>query len=290
MKLKAIVIAGLLSSCAAAFAQGDAKPIDTVVLAGRQALQAAPTVGPDESGVYEIDVLILFTPRFAKLYGDEAGAKLQSQHLLDQANHYLEVTNLPIRYRLASAELYNGMSETVHYAPALTLLAADPAIRKWRDAVHADVVALLRANAFTHEVCGLSTPFNGQTQSSSADNVDPERDAFAIVGNGPSDSAVSSLSCPDWVLAHELGHLLAGGHEITTGSTYWRPYSHGYSCGISASGPFDDIMTTNPGLGPRGDFFSSPAVIRDGQPCGIDGHADNARAMLEAAPYVAAYR
>ena len=276
-----------------------------------QPAAVAPRAEPDDAGIYQVDLLVLYTRLYEQRYGGKAGAQAEVQRLVFLANGYFENTAIPVRYRLVGIEKYTGIDEASDYFRMLSVVAAEPAVRAWRDRIGADLVGLLRTQDLSANLCGLSAGFNNFERSDPPENVVPERDGFMVAGMGAS---VDGRSCDDTVFAHELGHNLAAGHNSTAHVTslpgglltpvqplYWKSYAHGYECGVTAEGGnYASVMsygTLASGLSARGDFFSSPRLLLDGMPCGAEGvpgseatEADNARVITEAAPYVAGYR
>lgn len=256
------------------------------------AARVSTNAGKDLAGNYLIDLLVLYTPAHETSVGAE---RAYVQSLVFGANSYMELSMVPVRFRVAKLSRYNGTNESVGFYENLDALAVDRSVRSSRDASQADVVVLLRALGGTNPegISGLAVPFNNAEQSDPPTNVNPERDAFAIIASESSRH----------VFAHELGHILGGGHLFAQGAaTYWKSYAHATLCkGIDGDEAYTSLMNgVNVATGDTssvGDFVSNPALLLNGRPCGQDGvtgteatEANNARAMAEAAPYVAAYR
>lgn len=258
-------------------------------------------------GKYEVDLLLLYTSAVTNALGGHDEALADAIKRVDKANHYFDNSLIPVRYRLVGVEPYPTSDEP----NTPTVLPDQADVVALRDRYGADLVSVLRSESAT--ACGQAMPFNGGTLAVSAtdpQNVDPERDAYNVV-----------FCLQGTTFAHELGHNLGAGHDYTysgqtnpatgqpipvyaavVGSGYWRSYAHGWRCGRGElpGSKYCSIMhycTTPDALyeNLRGDFFSNPLLIRDGEACGSDGptealQADNARSITEAAPFVAAYR
>ncbi|HUP93034.1 MAG TPA: M12 family metallo-peptidase [Solimonas sp.] len=262
---------------------------------GARAKSTPATEAPGADGLYRVDVLVLHTRTYAQELGSDVAAEAQRVTFL--ANAYNENSRIPVRYVLVGVERTEAADERVGYYEDRDALAASDDVRAARDRAGADLVVLLRgAGGVNPEgICGLSSIFDPDDRSDPPANVDPERDAFVVLG-----------PCGDTGFAHELGHALAGGHVYLMAPTfpYWKPYSHGQLCGDAGAGrAYTSVMfganisLTGEDRPVEGDFFTNPDLLLDGQVCGSDGvegieatQANNARAMTEAAPYVAAYR
>jgi hypothetical protein len=269
------------------------------------------SVGPaSREGLYQIDLLVLQTPTYQARVGS-ATAVSEPARLIELANSYFQNSDMPIQYQLVGVRGYFGTTEREPMDGNLKFMREDPVLAALRDELSADMVLLLRTADFGGAAnCGMARPFNNGITEFPPAHVDSERDAYAVVAGAAS---VDGINCPDveHLVAHELGHVLGGGHQDMGGPTAWRPYAHAWPCGIAldvgpdhASVPSYTVMFANTGVtgdiqwsvvgNPRADLFSSPDLSLDGIPCGQmqtpDSGADNARAMTEAAPYVSAYR
>jgi hypothetical protein len=265
----------------------------------------APTAAPDADGIYEIRVLVLYTPKAAQRLGS-GNVETKAQQLIGLASGIMETSKVPVRYVLAGVAPFFDTSEDRDYYQNMDDLAGSDSARVARDAAEADLILLIRSmdgNPMGHggsTLCGLSSGFNNFDQGDPPQNVDSERDAFTIAGMAPGDFG----TCADFVAVHEIGHSLAGGHDylVTQGgqnNLYWKPYSHAQVCvGLAAPTTILSLMwgSSYPGID-HGDVISNPDLLLGGEVCGSNGvqgveatQANNAKAMTEAAPYVAAYR
>lgn len=154
--------------------------------------------------------------------------------------------------------------------------AAMDAVHAWRDAVGADMVAMVSEDA---DACGTAWSFNGS-----------DKYAFSVVNSG----CLSSLS-----MAHELGHNFGDEHnKENAGSGARFAYSYGFRhCATDGSG-FRDIMSydcekTESGLSvPRIAHYSNPNVYFNGLATGVSGTdgANNALTMSQTASSISNFR
>lgn len=261
-------------------------------------LAAAPMAAPDVDGLYTVRVLVLYTPLLAERLAPTTPAE-EAQRLLFLSNAYHETSAVPVRYAYAGVAAFTGTDENAGFYENLAAMVGNRQVRELRDRTGADLVVLLRTQDGNADLCGLSSGFNGGQRGDPPSTVDPERDAFNVVGIAP--AADGSSNCFDDVFPHELGHSLAAGHDYagSAGYAYWKPYAHALPC-LNAEGLRYFSLMWSLGVGPgggRSELITNPDLVLDGQVCGAEGipgveasQADNARTMAEAAPYVAAYR
>ena len=264
----------------------------------RASTAAAPIVSPDANGIYEISVLVLHTPLYAARMAPTSPEE-EAQRLVFLASEYMVTSAVPVRYKLAGVAPYTGTDENSGFYDNLASMVGNPQVSALRNRTEADLVVLLRSQDGNADLCGLSSGFNNFERSDPPEHIDTERDAYNVAGLAPAEG--SSASCFDDVFAHELGHSLAAGHDYagSAGFQYWKPYAHALPC-LNANGMKYFSLMWSLGVGPgggRSELITNPDLLLDGQTCGatgVDGieasQANNARAMREAAPYVAAYR
>lgn len=275
---------------------------------------------PDIDGNYRIDVLALYTPTFRSRFDSTNSIAAEFARLIFLANSSLQTSSIPVRYQAIGSVEYDGTDESFGFYENLDALADDDGVTQLRDEYAADLIVLLRTTDGDPALCGLSAGFNLGDHSDPPQKVNPNRDGLLVAGMGP---GADGSRCADVVFAHELAHNLSAGHEagVYIGSLedlpvygpYWKSYAHAWQCDNGNLGTtYSSIMSTGSGTwvgalgvslsimgysGPRGNFYSTPDLTFGGLACGLEGNgytevgeADNARAMTEAAPYVAAYR
>ncbi|MBW3163954.1 hypothetical protein [Ferrimonas balearica] len=92
-----------------------------------------------------------------------------------------------------------------------------------------------------------------------------------------------NVTQPEWVIVHEVGHQLGGGHHIQAADAFGTfDYSYGIWCeGDDPEHPFNTIMHA---------AHSTVWQLSDpSMPCGVEGVTDNARTVRELGGYTASY-
>lgn len=255
---------------------------------------------PEADGLHRIDLLLLYTPRYLHALGSVAAVEQALAATVARANTLFANSGIAARYEIKSMQAYSGVSETLPTAVALNVLQADALVQQHRDRVGGDLTVLIATRDLGANLCGKAALFNGGMQSDTANAVDAVSDSVAIVHLG---AGQFREGCNATTFAHELGHLLGGGHEATADDgaavgAYWKPYAHGWTCGTRTDGRKQaTVMSSDGALIADAEVFSSPRLTRGGEPCGQVGaaddeatQADNVRAISEAIPHVAAYR
>jgi len=140
-----------------------------------------------------------------------------------------------------------------------------------RNQIGADVVIFVEEH-FTATKCGLAYQLQDPNQDFSA---------FAF-------GVVSRFCLADYVVAHELGHILGANHdEQHMGVKGAFTYARGHHITDAEGKTYRTIMAYPPGI--HLDSFSTPLSSFEGIPLGSPS-TDNAKAITNAAPIVAAYR
>lgn len=244
-----------------------------------------PVAAPNAAGNYEVEMLVLLTPRYIQAFGGFANAVVEVDRQMSVAQAYFTASSIPVELVVKDVQEYSGISESRRPRENFTTVADDADLYDYVTELGVDLVYTFRTRDLdVGTICGAAAGFNGTNQSDTADQVDIRLDSFLISSMGP---GVNHPACPDSTVAHELGHSLSAGHSF---GTYWKPYGLASSCG-DADGNLRLTVTHEDNL-PSNDagVFSSPLLSANGAPCGADGQRDNRRAMIEALPYVAAYR
>ena len=152
-------------------------------------------------------------------------------------------------------------------------------VMQWREQYQADLVSLVVENT--------DGP-GGQAISPHTPSMDLRNSAFASV-------IVRRYMPGSFLLAHELGHNFGCMHDWDNsgpgGGYPILPFAHGYRFSVGTN-LFRTVMAYPPGEPVP--YFSNPDVLYEGEPTGFPNGsgsgADNARAMNQLGPVVAAYR
>jgi len=230
------------------------------------------SAGPSSTGQVTIDVMIAYTPAARVSQGGTAAIEAVSQLAIDEIN-------LGLSNSLASSRLLLVDTTEVAYTESGSLQTdfvrligtADgymDAVHAARDSAGADLVALYVDNA--QDFAGIAQLPNASF---------PVEAPFSV-------SLGRYAAGPYFVLAHELGHNLGGGHDPDNGSGTFS-YSHGHR----VVGEFRTIMSYACARTacPRVLHYSNPDVSHSGHATGT-ADSDNARAFDDSAHIVAAYR
>ena len=258
---------------------------------GGEMANATPAGGPQgppqplptpSAATVEIDVLALVTESVSQRYTDPT---LRVDHLLDVANDVLAGAGVALQFKLRRVETvaYPDGPDTPTALDDLTF-ARHPAfatIPALRDAIHADLVVLIRPYA-NDGYCGYAWT-NGVGSSDGAASA-----TFANYGY-----SVAAVDCSDYVLLHELGHNLGLAH-----SRRETPRGGGlsYGAGYGRDNDFVTIMASPTAFNAvQLPLLSDPNRSCNGRACGVDhadpiNGADSVRALGISMGQVATYR
>jgi len=202
-----------------------------------------------------VDLMVLYSPATTARYG--SGVDTRINHLINATNDTYARSEAGLRVRLVH-------SEEVAYSDSATSNAALDALTQnsgvfsgletKRSQVGADLVVLMRPYV-GDGICGIAW-LGGYGQN--GDFSRSRRYGYSHV----------SIDCGDEVLGHELGHNMGLSHsrrQDGQGATF--PWALGH--GVDRS--FVTVMAYGQVFGaPRVPLFSSPDLVCNGVPCGVD--------------------
>jgi hypothetical protein len=226
----------------------------------------------------EIRLMVLYTQQVDDALGDIGD---QIAIMIEQFNLALERSLVPQRVELALAALVPATDDAVTSVTKHRDRLQNPSdghfdmIHEWRDAVHADAVALI----VEHEAGG-----SGHSFIMEAVTLNHRTHAFAAVTHGAATAT--------FTLIHEVGHIMGGQHARGSGNIFMKPYHYNHGFVID---PANVTTMAVPGTNQaRRALFSNPETAYNGAPLGLPSTstdaADNHRAFFNVSGVVSAFR
>ena len=239
---------------------------------------AAQSSATPDGGVV-VDVMVVYTPAAASAVSSQGGIESLIATAIAESNAAYQNSAINMQLNLVHTEQvdYAAASGSSGWSTDLNRLAGSSdgymdTIHATRDAVGADMVALIRAGEATY--CGIGYLNNSLTAGG----------AFSV----------TRYNCATgyYSFAHELGHNKGSHHDPDTAGG--DPALFSYSYGFRDPGAvFRTVMAYNcPGGCTRYQYFSNPDVTfqSTGLPTGVENETDNARSINYAATVAAGWR
>lgn len=239
-----------------------------------------------------VDLLLAYTPGMVTRYGSESAARTRLSYITAITNQALEDSKVAGRMRLVGTIKVN-YPDTNTNSQALDALADASgnsplqAVRTARRALGADLMALIRPFLTPeHGNCGLA-PVNGAKLAPYTTGA--AAGGRAAVSDAKDDN--TGFYCNDATLAHELGHTMGLVHETAEASNPGAfPYTYGWTVELPDDRGFNTLMAYGTSDTKTLFYYSNPNIYYcSAQPCGDASIADQARALNQIMPVVAAF-
>lgn len=253
----------------------------------------------------QLDVLILFTEQGriaaggnAALCSDTNGVLDVIENGIDDINEAFTNSGIDAEVGVVTVTKLSGW-EPVPYAGSFDFNEAvasrgqiqrSPSIKAFRNAVGADIVAVLPASQTTFGPCGVAYVQRTECTMTQGIPFSP------CIGAAFSEysyylSTVQCMSGATDTFTHEMGHVLGGEHNRGAGAASDADASFPYAFGYDNAPWFQTVMAQNFSVGspPRLLQFSNPSVFSGGLPTGT-ATVNNALAFTNLIPATEALR
>jgi len=227
------------------------------------------------SGDVRIDLMVIYTPGAAKMFGGEKGIKARINVVVSRSNTAFSESKIKARLNMVHAGQVNYTSNGKMSSDLSNMSFRKTELKKQvavlRKQYNADLVTLVTGKA-PGRIAGMGFLLNRKSPS-------PQLGFNVVAGRAFYYS----------VLAHECGHNLGCMHDKA--NTCCKPmHEYGYGWRFNANDgkttrQYRTIMAYAPGS--RIGHFSNPNVKYNEVPTGVANQADNARVINETAAIVA---
>jgi peptidyl-Asp metalloendopeptidase len=296
-----------------------------------RAASAPVTAADSTASTTTVDIAMGFTTGFSARLGGQSQARTRLNFLVDATNQAYLASGINAQIRLVHALQVDYPDATNNRATLFDLTGVDcttqtngtsylsdrrvectpvtqsaglQPLTAARNTYGADLLVLVRKFESPEQgSCGSAWMLGG-----GQNQIDASSAAFGMTVVSDSSAEMfpdEGATCPEVMLAHELGHNMGQQHDLVTAmgaddsdsdGNLLDPEEfgrHAYSFGHSTDGTGSDIatiMSSRRLTQTRYRVFSSPLISScGGAPCGT-AQSDNARSMSETMPIVAAFR
>jgi hypothetical protein len=241
-----------------------------------------PTDEIDASGHVVVDLLVGYSTAVIAQHGENL-IRSQITAAVAASNQVYANSGLDMSLRLVGLQEFPGYVEDGMQSHALAAVRATADgkidyVHPLRDSLGADLVMFVVTDA---DSCGIAGVMTVVSPAAAVNG-------FSVMRPG----CFGNMTMP-----HELGHNMGNKHDRANSSAPGAyPYSFGYQRCVSDGTGFRTVMAYPCGGAARKAYFSSPVLMFNGYPMGIDyetdaaNSADNVRSMRNAVPTVAAFR
>ncbi|MBN7134990.1 hypothetical protein A7A76_09510 [Lysobacter enzymogenes] len=238
------------------------------------------------------DLVLGYNQGLVERYGSKSAALTRLSYLTSVVNQALQDSQVAGRYRLVGTVQvdYPDTSSNADASTALADVSGSSPLQKLRDlrrATGADMMVLVRPFLTPeHGNCGLA-PVNGSNLGTYTTAA--SLNGRAVVSDGTDDN--TGFFCNVTTLAHELGHAMGLQHEIEVSPNPGPfPYTYGWRMTLDNGRSFHTLMAYGVDGQKSLPYYSNPNIFYcGGTPCGTPDQADQARALGQTMPVVAAF-